>query len=103
MLCLRETFTESVQQRLGHIVLVSKKYNKSDRGVPVAAQKGRMSSKNCKKKQQKTTTNKQQYGFLQFLLHFRKLRDRDVMSKSDPICVVFTKQLGKNNYYEVRF
>ena len=84
---------------MGHIVLVSKKYNKSQRGVPVAAQKGRMSSKNYKTKNK----NKKQYRFLQFLLHFRKLRDRDVMSKSDPICVVFTKQLGKNNYYEVRF
>ncbi len=23
------------------------------------------------------------------------------MSKSDPLCVVYTKQLGKNQYYEV--
>ena len=50
----------SVQQRLGHIVLVSKKYNKSDRGVPVAAQKGRMSSKNCKKTPQNNNNNNKQ-------------------------------------------
>ena len=31
----------------------------------------------------------------------RKLQDRDVLSKSDPICVLFTRPLGKESYVEV--
>ncbi|KAI0225535.1 Copine-8 [Lamellibrachia satsuma] len=30
----------------------------------------------------------------------RKLQDRDVLSKSDPICVLFTKSFAKDNYVE---
>ncbi|KAK2194288.1 hypothetical protein NP493_1g12030 [Ridgeia piscesae] len=30
----------------------------------------------------------------------RKLQDRDVLSKSDPICVLFTRPFGKEGYVE---
>ena len=29
------------------------------------------------------------------------MKDRDTFSKSDPICVLFTKELGKDRWYEV--
>lgn len=32
---------------------------------------------------------------------FRNLQDRDTFSKSDPICVFFTKDVRSNSWYEV--
>ena len=32
----------------------------------------------------------------------RNLRDMDVFSKSDPICVVSTKPFGSHNYMEIK-
>jgi hypothetical protein len=34
-------------------------------------------------------------------MYCRNLLDRDVLSKSDPVCVVYTKDLRTNQYIEI--
>lgn len=38
-----------------------------------------------------------------FVYLFRNLRDRDVFSKSDPVCILFTKNFKSETFYEVSF
>ena len=35
-------------------------------------------------------------------MYFRNLRDMDVFSKSDPICVISTKPFGSQNWMEIK-
>lgn len=41
--------------------------------------------------------------FFYLTFTFRNLADLDVLSKSDPMCVMFMKDIKTNTYYEVKY